>query len=180
MTNEMMKKASATMPSDSRHVRPMAMMDEANCHVAALENSLAPIRALFAWCLAYLKASDIQYVMKLVTPHFRRWRGTGSRSLFVLFYISTATLVHHCREVCTDHRELPSAKADFVCCVLREKLGFSKIGMLSVAQAYVEITESKVSVFVPNTDMRASLSQPAVSPAHTVRPDILRTYLRPG
>jgi hypothetical protein len=36
MTNEMMKKASATMLSDSRHVRPMAMMDEANCHVAAL------------------------------------------------------------------------------------------------------------------------------------------------
>jgi hypothetical protein len=29
--------------------------------------------------------------MKLVTPHFRAWRGTGSRSLFVLFN----TLAHH-------------------------------------------------------------------------------------
>jgi len=37
MTKEIMKKASATMPRDSRHVRPMAMMEEANCHVAALE-----------------------------------------------------------------------------------------------------------------------------------------------
>lgn len=33
----------------------------------------------------YLNASDTQYEMKLVTPHFRAWRGTGSRSLFVLF-----------------------------------------------------------------------------------------------
>ena len=32
----------------------------------------------------YLKASETQYEMKLVTPHFRAWRGTGSRSLFVL------------------------------------------------------------------------------------------------
>jgi hypothetical protein len=31
-----------------------------------------------------LKASDTQYEMKLVTPHFRAWRGTGSRSLLVL------------------------------------------------------------------------------------------------
>jgi hypothetical protein len=39
----------------------------------------------------YLKASEIQYEMKLVTPHFRAWRGTGSRSLFVLFNISFET-----------------------------------------------------------------------------------------
>ena len=37
MTKEMMKKARATMPRDSRQVRPIAMMLDANCHVAALE-----------------------------------------------------------------------------------------------------------------------------------------------
>lgn len=37
MTKDMRKKAKATMPSDSRHVRPMAIIPEANCHVAALE-----------------------------------------------------------------------------------------------------------------------------------------------
>ena len=51
------------------------MMLLANCHVAAL------------------KASEIQYATKLVTPHFRAPGGTGSRSAFV-------------------HRELPDAKAD--------------------------------------------------------------------
>jgi hypothetical protein len=35
-----------------------------------------------------LKASDTQYEMKLVTPHFRACLGTGSRSLFVLCNIS--------------------------------------------------------------------------------------------
>lgn len=36
MTKEIMKKERATMPRDSRQVRPMAMMEEANCQVAAL------------------------------------------------------------------------------------------------------------------------------------------------
>jgi hypothetical protein len=36
ITKDMMKKARATMPRDSRHVRPIAMILEANCHVAAL------------------------------------------------------------------------------------------------------------------------------------------------
>lgn len=67
MTQEMMKKLKATMPKLSRHVRPMAMMPAANCHVAAL------------------KASEIQYATKLITPHFRRCGGTGSRSLLVLW-----------------------------------------------------------------------------------------------
>ena len=40
------------------------------------------------WGRRYLKASDTQYEMKLVTPHFRAWRGTGSRSLFVLVDVS--------------------------------------------------------------------------------------------
>lgn len=39
MTIETMKKATATMEMDSRHVRPMAMMLLANCHVAALKAS---------------------------------------------------------------------------------------------------------------------------------------------
>jgi hypothetical protein len=39
--------------------------------------------------LSYLNASDTQYEMKLVTPHFRRWRGTGSRSRFVLYNVSS-------------------------------------------------------------------------------------------
>lgn len=64
---EMMKKLSATTAMLSRHVSPTAITLAPNCHVAAL------------------KASDIQYAMKLVTPHFLSWGGTGSRSLFVLF-----------------------------------------------------------------------------------------------
>ena len=36
MTMDMMKKLSATIPRDSLHVRPTAMMPAANCHVAAL------------------------------------------------------------------------------------------------------------------------------------------------
>jgi hypothetical protein len=39
MTMEMMKKLSATIPIDSRHERPTAMMPAANCHVAALKAS---------------------------------------------------------------------------------------------------------------------------------------------
>jgi hypothetical protein len=60
-----MKKLSATIPKLSRHESPTAMIPAANCHVAGL------------------KASDIQYAIILVTPHFRRLGGTGSRSLFV-------------------------------------------------------------------------------------------------
>lgn len=62
----MMKKLKATMPTLSRQVRPKATMEAPNCHVAALN------------------ASDIQYAMKLATPHLRSSGGTGSRSLFVL------------------------------------------------------------------------------------------------
>lgn len=74
------------MPSDSRQVKPKnvsdaisypsslysptAMMLDANCHVEAL------------------KASEIQYAINEVTPHFRSARGTGSRSLLVLFFVS--------------------------------------------------------------------------------------------
>jgi hypothetical protein len=60
-----MKKLRATIPKLSLHVKPTAMIPAANCHVAAL------------------KASEIQYAMKLVTPHFRFPGGTGSRSTFV-------------------------------------------------------------------------------------------------
>jgi hypothetical protein len=70
MTIETIKKLSATMPSDSRQVSPTATMPAANCHVAAL------------------KASEIQYAMNDVTPHFRSCGATGSRSLFVLHRIS--------------------------------------------------------------------------------------------
>lgn len=66
-TMEMIKKLSATTAMLSRHVSPTAITLAPNCHVAAL------------------KASDIQYAMKLVTPHFLSWGGTGSRSLLVLF-----------------------------------------------------------------------------------------------
>lgn len=63
---EMMKKLTATTAMLSRHVSPTAMTLAPNCQVAAL------------------KASEIQYAMKLVTPHFLACGGTGSRSLFVL------------------------------------------------------------------------------------------------
>lgn len=69
---EMMKKLRATTATLSRHVRPSAMTEAPNCHVAAL------------------KASEIQYAMKLVTPHFRAAGGTGSRSLLVLAGLSSA------------------------------------------------------------------------------------------
>lgn len=62
-----MKKLSATIPTLSRHVNPSATTDAPNCQVAAL------------------KASEIQYAMKLVTPHFLACGGTGSRSSFVLY-----------------------------------------------------------------------------------------------
>lgn len=66
-TMEMMKKLRATTAILSRQVSPTAITLAPNCHVAAL------------------KASEIQYAMKLVTPHFLSCGGTGSRSLFVLF-----------------------------------------------------------------------------------------------
>lgn len=66
-TMDMMKKLRATTAILSRHVSPTAMTLAPNCHVAAL------------------KASEIQYAMKLVTPHFLSCGGTGSRSLLVLF-----------------------------------------------------------------------------------------------
>jgi hypothetical protein len=61
MTKEMRKKARATMPRDSRHVRPMAMMDEANCHVAALRGVRGVCgREGFVGCSTDLKASETQ------------------------------------------------------------------------------------------------------------------------
>ena len=39
ITIETMKKLTATMEMDSRHVSPIAMIDEANCQVAALKAS---------------------------------------------------------------------------------------------------------------------------------------------
>ena len=39
ITIETMKKLTATMDIDSRHVRPMAIILLANCHVAALNAS---------------------------------------------------------------------------------------------------------------------------------------------
>jgi hypothetical protein len=52
MTKEMRKKARATMPRDSRQVRPMAMMLEANCHVAALRGvrGLCGRAGIVGWC----------------------------------------------------------------------------------------------------------------------------------
>jgi hypothetical protein len=38
-TQDMMKKLKATIPKDSRHVRPTATIAEANCQVAALNAS---------------------------------------------------------------------------------------------------------------------------------------------
>lgn len=69
---EMMKKLRATTATLSRHVSPSATTEAPNCHVAAL------------------KASEIQYAMKLVTPHLRDSRGTGSRSLLVLLCSASA------------------------------------------------------------------------------------------
>ena len=95
-TQEMMKKLSATMPKLSRQVNPTAIMPAANCQVAAL------------------KASEIQYAMKLVTPHLRRLGGTGSRSLLVLVKKSmSAVFLGQGSEVCiTHHLELPSENAE--------------------------------------------------------------------
>ena len=42
----------------------------------------------------YLKASEIQYAIKLVTPHFLASLGTGSRSLFVLWHMELALVLH--------------------------------------------------------------------------------------
>jgi hypothetical protein len=88
MTKDIMKKARATIPSDSFQLRPdiyvskivycvkdmedipIAIMPDANCHDAALN------------------ASEIQYAIIDVTPHFLSCLGTGSKSLFVLFTIS--------------------------------------------------------------------------------------------
>ena len=92
------------MPMDSRHVRPercqcrsknkcqqiipIAMILDANCHVAALRLCQPLSKSPIAGYNAHLKASDTQYAMKLVTPHFRSCLGTGSMSLFVLENIS--------------------------------------------------------------------------------------------
>jgi hypothetical protein len=64
-------------------------MEEANCHVAALGDVSGVLEMEDCGGRSHLKASETQYEMKLVTPHFRAWRGTGSRSLFVLEEIST-------------------------------------------------------------------------------------------
>lgn len=45
--------------------------------------------------------------MKLVTPHLRRWRGTGSRSLFVL-YIITSAFQSHSSFPANVNRNIPS------------------------------------------------------------------------
>lgn len=107
-----MKKARATMPRDSRHVRPgcrlaaipqamvskgsvvpMAMILDANCQVAALHSCQKYVLGLKGHAHAHLNASETQYEMKLVTPHFRACRGTGSRSLFVLHVSPSAYTV---------------------------------------------------------------------------------------
>ena len=65
--------------------------------------------------VADLNASDTQYEMKLVTPHFRAWRGTGSRSLFVLSNISAPfhlNFVGCCNERCIPSR-IPLRKSRF-------------------------------------------------------------------
>lgn len=100
---EMMKKLNATTATLSRHVSPTAMTLAPNCQVAAL------------------KASDIQYAMKLVTPHFLSCGGTGSRSLFVLVIHTSvsvpAGLVTRNENLIrfTDHLAFPSANDDLGC-----------------------------------------------------------------
>lgn len=55
MTNEMMKKETATMASDSRQLRPTAMILLANCQVAALKAS----EIQYAGSLAYRSGSRL-------------------------------------------------------------------------------------------------------------------------
>lgn len=64
---ETMKKPTATMAKDSRHVKPMARMLLANCHVAALLQF--SIASCMPGLVTYLKASEIQYAIKLTGPH---------------------------------------------------------------------------------------------------------------
>ena len=142
----MVKKARATMPMDSRHVRPercqcrsknkcqqiipIAMILDANCHVAALRLCQPLSKSPIAGYNAHLKASDTQYAMKLVTPHFRSCLGTGSMSLFVLENISMQPTIFHRNppsKYCqiTYHRAFPSAKVDTGCSTFNDRLGRS-------------------------------------------------------
>lgn len=102
MTMETMKKPSATIPRDSLHVRPKRHKHcccrtgfdiHTNCNntgsklpgcgtTRAVKHSSPVVNRP-----SYLKASDIQYAMNEVTPHLRPFRGTGSKSLFVLIVI---------------------------------------------------------------------------------------------
>jgi hypothetical protein len=96
--------------------------------------------------------------MKLVTPHFLAWRGTGSRSLFVLWMQHQPSIVFFERSLYRDdayQRAFPSAKADFVCATLSEKFGFSKTG---IVQIYFDFFEIFDQLFANATDMGAFLS----------------------
>ena len=58
MTIEMMKKARATMPIDSRHESPTDRIPAANCQVAAL--TCCQVWSFGWWSWSYLKASETQ------------------------------------------------------------------------------------------------------------------------
>lgn len=133
-TMEMMKKLRATMAMLSRHVRPRATTDAPNCHVAAL------------------KASEIQYAMKLVTPHFGASGGTGSRSLLVLeFSVRLALPLSYestfgAKE--TYHLALPSAKQDSVCSTCRR-------GLLKFMPLILDLTRGVLRFTVLESDTRS-------------------------
>lgn len=117
ITIETMKKPTATIAKDSRHVKPMARILLANCHVAALgtvsncnhfvdskillEGIRNPVRNEAHWAPSALihQFTFLSIIMNSLA-YFRPYRGTGSKSLFV-------------------HRALPSAKADFGWSTLR-------------------------------------------------------------
>jgi hypothetical protein len=111
----------------------------------------------------YLKASDTQYEMKLVTPHFRAWRGTGSRSLFVLYDISVLRLP----------KQGPSLSESIPACIAVRKCGPWLLDLerkmrllndrhLAITQAAVCLDRSSkcggTSFLSISTDTRASLS----------------------